>query len=80
MNENETVLRKALLFIPNTEENVNYCEEANILGLITSEAIQVEVLLKDEEKELVAHELYDVYINQKFVSSDVSGEWLTLIK
>lgn len=77
-DENDIIYRKALLFIPDTEENIKYCEESNILNLITQEAIQVEVELCDED-ELIPAELYDIYIDGKHWSSEIPGKWLTLI-
>lgn len=78
--EEDIIFKKALLFIPATKENLDYCEESNILSLVTEEAILVDVAFLKNEEELQDTSLYDVYIDGKLKSMDIPSEWLTLVK
>lgn len=76
--ENDSRWVKALLFIPNTEENIEFCEAEGNLSLITDEGIEVEVELNLDEDELIPSEMYDILRWGKNLHTNIAGEWLTL--
>lgn len=76
-DENDYVLKKALLFISPTEENIAFFEESYQLYLIQSEETMVEVQMGKDETEFVPHEMYDIILNGR-TEFDIPGEFFTL--
>lgn len=77
-DENDIVLRKALLYIPATDDNIEFCEEDGNLSLIKEEAIEVEVEMMENEKEIEPYEMYDILLHGNIPATNIAGEWLTL--
>lgn len=71
----EIVYKKAMLFVPATEENINFYE--NNLSLITEGAVEVEVEMCEDETEITIPEMYDIWLNGNRIT-DVAGEHLIL--
>lgn len=78
MSSYKTVWKKAKMFIPVTDENLEWFRGKP--HAFTDEHIEVLVELSDYEKEIIKHELYTVKRWEQWVLDDVPGEYINLIE